>query len=764
MAIIRRPPLGNATIDPGIHSPLRASKPPASDDRDIPAGRALWSAEAVDFANPVYVVSGHSGGISRSTRRGVVPVTARSRTGSFLTRLAASLFAAVWLLPSPHLDAGAPPSTHRLIVSFVKPADGGTRAGVNAALLERLNGRAGMDLKPLHAMSYNARVFALPQRLPETVASALAARLAADPAVAYAIPDRVMKPLYVPNDPLYDRQWNLFEDAGGVRLPDAWDQERGAPAIVIAQLDTGILTHADLDPARSAPGYDFISDREMANDGDGRDADPADPGDWVTAGECGSGEPAEASSWHGTQVAGVIGAATDNGIGIAGVNHGSRLLMARVLGKCGGYTSDIIDALRWAAGLRVPGVPDNANPARVINLSLGGDGLCSSLEQNAINEVNARGTVVVVAAGNGSGDVASQNPANCQGVISVAATTRSGARAAYTNTGTGVALSAPGGDAGDGLPALSNTGLTVAADDNYPLVAGTSFATAQVSGIAGLMLSANGDLNPQQVRDILAQSARAFPDASCSPLLCGAGIVDAAAAVQQAVATPGNPDADADGVKDVNDLCPDTPSGVSVNAEGCSALQLDELNAADSGGDGGGGGGGGCTLRHTGGFDPLFPLLVIVSVPGLIVRRSPAIMWSCPGSGSHAEVAQGGAEGVERADHRITDNHRIAQPVIKRRRFPELEHQVGHQTGGDYHRQHREHDIGQKVGGTDVSGLEELDDQHDHAKSDEDVTGHAMHVQSGKVHDQQVGDEEQGVGNLVEDPHALLVAFDGNVF
>jgi serine protease len=295
--------------------------------------------------------------------------------------------------------------------------------------------------------------------------------------------------------------------------------------------------------------------------------------------------------------------------------------MARVLGKCGGFTSDIIDAMRWAAGLRVPGVPDNANPARVVNLSLGGDGPCTRLEQDAIDEVNARGVTVVVAAGNGPGDVADQNPANCQGVITVAATTRSGARAAYTNTGSEVALSAPGGDAGGGLLTLSNTGSTVAAADDYLSVAGTSFATASVSGIAGLMLSANGDLNPQQVRDLLVQSARAFPDASCNSLLCGAGIVDASAAVQQAVTTPGNPDADADGVKDVDDLCPGTPSGVPVDTDGCSALQLSAVNND-------GGGGGGCALRLAGGFDPLLPLLVFFSVLGLIVRRRPGARQS----------------------------------------------------------------------------------------------------------------------------------------
>jgi hypothetical protein len=168
---------------------------------------------------------------------------------------------------------------------------------------------------------------------------------------------------------------------------------------------------------------------------------------------------------------------------------------------------------------------------------------------------------------------------------------------------------------------LSNTGSTVAAADDYSTVSGTSFSTAQVSGIAGLMLSINGDLNPQQVHDILVQSARPFPDASCNSLLCGAGIVDAAAAVQQSATTQGNPDADADGVKDVYDLCPDTPAGVSVDPDGCSVRQL---NAANNGG--GGGGGGGCALGRAVGYDPLLPLLLLFSALALIVRRHPGVM------------------------------------------------------------------------------------------------------------------------------------------
>ena len=144
----------------------------------------------------------------------------------------------------------------------------------------------------------------------------------------------------------------------------------------------------------------------MANDGDGRDADASDPGDWLTLAEvqqtgaarsigCSTAGP-EDSSWHGTQTSGLIGALPNNGIGMAGVGRNVRVLPVRVLGKCGGCDSDIIAGMRWAAGLRVPGVPANPNPARVLNLSLGGEGACSAAYQDAIAAINAVGAVVVV--------------------------------------------------------------------------------------------------------------------------------------------------------------------------------------------------------------------------------------------------------------------------------------------------------------------------------------------------------------------------------
>jgi serine protease len=531
-----------------------------------------------------------------------------------VTRLVAGLVAFSLLTLATVADAGSAALTNRLIVKFKSPQVAGPLADRPAERLERLTARAGMNLSRGRTLSNNAEVYVLPEWMPEDMAAGIAARLAADPAIAYAEPDRLHRPLLVPNDPLYGQQWNLFEDAGGARLPGAWDRERGAPTIIIALLDNGILDHVDLDPARLVPGYDFISDPEIANDGDGRDADPADPGDWTAAGECIPGEPAAASTWHGIKVAGLVGAATDNGAGIAGVTHGTLLLMVRVLGRCGGFTSDIVDAMRWAAGLPVPGVADNANPARVLNLSFGGQGRCSRSEQEAIDDVTARGTVVIAAAGNNAGDVALTSPASCRGVVTVAATTRAGARATYTNTGTGVDVSAPGGDAGNGIPVLTNTGDTIPAADGFSLAAGTSYATAHVSGIAALMLSVNADLNPLQVADILAASARPFADASCDPSLCGSGIVDAEAAVQLAASTQGQPDSDNDGVNDVADLCPGTRPGEAVDAEGCSDRQL-------NGNGGGGGGGGGCAVSHVRAVDPLLLLLLLVAIVKLAAGR-----------------------------------------------------------------------------------------------------------------------------------------------
>ena len=280
----------------------------------------------------------------------------------------------------------------------------------------------------------------------------------------------------------------------------------------------------------------MIIDTAVSNDGNGRDADASDPGDWVAAGECGFGSPASNSSWHGTHVAGTIAALTNNASGVAGVAFGAKVQPVRVLGKCGGYTSDIADGITWASGGAVTGLPANPTPARVISLSLGGGGACDTTTQNAINGARGRGTVVVVAAGNSNANAANFSPASCSGVISVAAVNRQGGKAYYSNFGAVVDVAAPGGDmrtnSGDGVLSTLNSGATAPGADAYAYYQGTSMATPHVSATVALMLAKKPALTPDQVETLLKGSTRAFP-AACSQ--CGTGIVDANAAVTAAI-------------------------------------------------------------------------------------------------------------------------------------------------------------------------------------------------------------------------------------
>ena len=290
-------------------------------------------------------------------------------------------------------------------------------------------------------------------------------RLAADPDVAHVEIDRRAKTQAQPSDPMYGSQWNLSDPVGGIAAPRAWDITTGDPNAPIAILDTGVLPHPDL-AGRVIGGYDFVADARFSNDGDGRDADASDPGDFVTSAESTTpGSPLQGcaagnSTWHGTMVAGTLGAAVNNGNGMSGVNWTSPLLNVRVMGKCGGALSDVADGIRWAAGLPVPGVPANSTPARVINLSLAGLGDCGPILQSAVTDAIANGAIIVAAAGNDNEDVVNHWPANCNGVIAVAATSKNGSRAFYTNSGSRIAVSAPGGGIGGSIPVLRNAGTT----------------------------------------------------------------------------------------------------------------------------------------------------------------------------------------------------------------------------------------------------------------------------------------------------------------
>ena len=369
-------------------------------------------------------------------------------------------------------------------------------------------------------------------------ARAVRLRLQEHPALRYAEPDGRVRPMHVPADPLRARQWFHYE-AYGVDAYAAWDSQRGTPDVVMALLDSGIRAHEDLNMSRVLPGFDFVSDTDYSNDGDGLDDDPRDPGDNVAVGECGPGAPAEPSSWHGLHLAGIMVAEADNSVGIAGLNHNSRLLPVRVLGKCGGSYADIIAGILWAAGLPGSGASvTNPTPARVINLSFAADEPCTAAIQDAIDRAVEAGAVVVAAAGNGYGaNVAGVLPAGCNNVVAVAASTRSGDVAAFSNVGARVLLSAPGGDAvaaANDILSLFNTGLAAPGADDYAYLAGTSVASAQVTAAVSLLLSARPTLTVNNVRAILRQSAQPFPAGACPARNCGAGILDLDAAVRMA--------------------------------------------------------------------------------------------------------------------------------------------------------------------------------------------------------------------------------------
>ncbi len=404
----------------------------------------------------------------------------------------------------------------------------------------------GERLRSVRRFNADGMVVRLPRAVSPEEAWRFAERLAAQPGIAAVQPDKRMYPALVPNDPDYlpgtnafidPGQWYLFEDTAGIRMPAAWDRETGSSGVVIAQLDTGIIAHRDLNPLRLLAGYDFITDLDTANDGDGRDADPTDPGDWAEPDDlCYDPDNPELndSSWHGLSVAGVMVAEADNLTDIAGIDFAARLLPLRVLGTCGGDLSDVADAIRWAVGLPVAGMAGiNPTPAKVINLSLSGAGACSPEEQLAIDAAVNTGAVVIVAAGNQGLDVANFSPANCNNVITVAAVDRDGSLASYVNVGEEVDLSAPGGDgegvSGEGILTLFNDGGTVAGQDILAYIQGTSFATAQVSAITALMWAVNETLSPGMIEELLRRTARirSFPDLSCNTLLCGEGILDA---------------------------------------------------------------------------------------------------------------------------------------------------------------------------------------------------------------------------------------------
>ncbi|BDI04962.1 hypothetical protein CATMQ487_19320 [Sphaerotilus microaerophilus] len=488
--------------------------------------------------------------------------------------------------------------TARVIVKYRSSSSSGTasalsaQSGGTAAALAAVQRAAALSSRLGLKLSNGPAVGPRHQVLTATGMSseALAAQLGTDSEVEYAVPSRKRRAHAVtPSDPRYAGsssqspaagQWYLRTPdstfVSSVDAPAAWAVSTGNASVVVAVLDTGVRRdHPDL-TGKLLAGYDFVSSSSISNDGDGRDADPSDPGDWVSAAEASTGTfsgcSEASSSWHGTQTAGLVAAATNNGMGMAALGRNVRVLPVRVLGKCFGYDDDIIAGIRWAAGLTVAGVPTNPNPAKVISLSLGSAGSCDSAYQEAVREAIAAGASVVVSAGNDS--LAVNAPANCAGAIAVAGVRHVGTKIGYSSLGPEVTIAAPGGncvnDTGECLypiSSTSNTGSTIplaasytSGGDDYAV--GTSFSAPQVSAAIGLMLSANPTLTPSQVTSLLQDTARTFPttgassdptvstDAAClapsaaeqarecycTTATCGAGMLDAGAAVKAAAA------------------------------------------------------------------------------------------------------------------------------------------------------------------------------------------------------------------------------------
>jgi serine protease len=427
--------------------------------------------------------------------------------------------------------------TDRIIVKYRNAATSSAAAASQLRATELPAARFGVAVSRARTTALGSEVLKMDRRMPIEEATRLAADIAAsDPNVLYAEPDRMMHALLSPNDTRYNEQWHYFESTAGINAPAAWDKATGT-GVVVGIVDTGYRPHADLG-GQILQGYDFISDTFVSNDGNGRDSDASDPGDWINVNDCGPGDPDQnyPSSWHGTHVAGTIAARTNNSSGVAGVAFNAKIVPARVLGKCGGYTSDIADAIIWVSGGSVSGVPANANPAKVINISLGGSGACDTTTQSAINSARSRGASVIVAAGNENQNASNSSPANCSGVVTVASVNRSGGRSYFSNFGSTVEVAAPGGDirvsSANGILSTLNTGTTTPGSDTYAFYQGTSMATPHVVGVVALMLSAKPTLTPDQVTSILQSTARPFP-ATCSQ--CGSGIVNASAAVDAAI-------------------------------------------------------------------------------------------------------------------------------------------------------------------------------------------------------------------------------------
>ncbi len=514
--------------------------------------------------------------------------------------LRAKLVALLFLASAaPGLVFSAPAvSTDRVIVKW---RNAGISTPIDDDRVTALAERRGKRLAAGRAIGGGMSVVKLDKERSGADLDAVLADLRSDPAVELVVPDRRVKAqAYVPNDPLFATgQWYLKSgQAAAIRADAAWDVTKGGVSpstspIVVAVLDTGIRAdHPDL-VGKLVPGYDFVNLPAASLDGNGWDPDPSDEGDFISAADlasgpfagkkCGGGpnedQPTN-SSWHGTRVAGMIAANTDNGAGIAGTGFNIRVQPVRVLAKCGGFNSDVLAGMYWAAGLSPPpgvinlgsnGVmpPVNATPAQIINMSLGSADACDAMYTTAVNDITAHGVLIVASAGNDGTDVGS--PANCPGVMAVAGVRHVGTKVGFSDLGAAVSIAAPAGNCVNvtaGSPCLfsldttTNAGTTTPGANIYtdqlnPNV-GTSFASPLAAGVAGLMKAVNPALTPAALIARVKSSARPFPTTSdnanvpvchvptgatdkqdseciCTTQVCGAGLLFASGAVNEAL-------------------------------------------------------------------------------------------------------------------------------------------------------------------------------------------------------------------------------------
>jgi serine protease len=479
----------------------------------------------------------------------------------------------------------AQPAVERFIVKLrasselsVQAVTGnGESANTPAAARQRIStlaSRARVTVNEVHAIGPRMHVMQVSPVAGNVSGTEMLTRLSADSDVEYVVPDRPVHVHATSNDPLATGQWYLqaplANTPSAINAPAAWDTSKGGAGVVIAVIDSGMrFEHPDLMRAaqggRLLPGYDFVSTSFRGNDGEGRDPNASDPGDWVDATDgCGS---ASDSSWHGMRVAGIIGALTNNSVGVAGINWNGFILPVRVTGKCGGFNSDVLAGLNWAAGAHIDGVPDNKNPAPVLNVSLGAEGACDKASADVTSTLSAAGVLIVVSAGNEGGPVDAL--ANCPGAMGIAGLRAAGTKSNFSNLGPEIALSAPGGNCINttaGGPCLfsidttSNAGATRATSSTYTdqinRNIGTSFAAPIVSGIAGLMIAVNGNLKATQlIKRMQDGASKPFPitsdtgtppvcqvptsttplECSCTTNTCGAGMANALGAVTEAL-------------------------------------------------------------------------------------------------------------------------------------------------------------------------------------------------------------------------------------